>query len=49
MPSETKPTLTTSSVRLSELFTLPDLALVIYHLMFGKKQTKPGLRGIDPS
>ena len=28
-------------VRLSELFTLPDRALVIYHLMYGKKQTKP--------
>jgi predicted dithiol-disulfide oxidoreductase (DUF899 family) len=27
--------------RLSELFTTPDRALVIYHLMFGKKQTKP--------
>ena len=26
-------------VRLSELFTGPDRALVIYHLMFGKKQT----------
>jgi predicted dithiol-disulfide oxidoreductase (DUF899 family) len=29
------------TVRLSELFTLPDRALVIYHLMYGKKQTKP--------
>ena len=28
-------------VRLSELFTAPGSALVIYHLMFGKKQTKP--------
>jgi predicted dithiol-disulfide oxidoreductase (DUF899 family) len=28
-------------IRLSELFTAPDKALVIYHLMFGKKQTKP--------
>lgn len=28
-------------VRLSELFTAPDRALVIYHLMFGKNQTKP--------
>ncbi len=28
-------------VRLGELFTAPDRALVIYHLMFGKKQTKP--------
>ena len=27
--------------RLSELFTTPDRSLVIYHLMFGKKQTKP--------
>ena len=26
---------------LSELFTAPDRALVIYHLMFGKKQVKP--------
>ena len=31
----------TRSVRLSELFTLPDRALVIYHLMYGKKQAKP--------
>src|ERR1700693_2082650 len=29
------------TVRLSELFTLPDRALVIYHLMYGKKQTNP--------
>ena len=28
-------------VRLSELFTSPDRALVIYHLMFGKEQTVP--------
>src|SRR6202140_5196532 len=28
------------TVRLSELFTLNDRALVIYHLMFGKKQVK---------
>jgi len=28
-------------VRLSKLFTAPDRALVIYHLMFGKKQTVP--------
>ncbi len=28
-------------VRLSELFTMPDRALVIYHLMYGKKQVKP--------
>jgi predicted dithiol-disulfide oxidoreductase (DUF899 family) len=25
----------------SELFTAPDRPLVIYHFMFGKKQTKP--------
>ena len=29
------------SVRLSELFTAPDRPLVVYHLMYGKKQTKP--------
>jgi predicted dithiol-disulfide oxidoreductase (DUF899 family) len=29
------------SVRLSELFTGTDRPLVIYHLMFGKKQVKP--------
>jgi predicted dithiol-disulfide oxidoreductase (DUF899 family) len=28
-------------VRLSELFTAPARSLVIYHLMFGKKQTRP--------
>lgn len=28
-------------VRLSELFTAPDHSLVIYHLMYGKKNTKP--------
>ena len=28
-------------VRLSELFTSPDRSLVIYHLMYGKKQTTP--------
>src|ERR1700752_1000801 len=28
-------------VRLSELFTAPDRPVVIYHFMFGKKQTKP--------
>ena len=28
------------AVRLSELFTKPDRALVIYHFMFGKKQSK---------
>ena len=27
--------------RLSELFTTPDRSLVIYHLMYGKRQTKP--------
>jgi predicted dithiol-disulfide oxidoreductase (DUF899 family) len=29
------------NVRLSELFTKPDRSLVVYHLMFGKRQTKP--------
>ena len=29
------------NVRLSELFTAPDRSLVIYHFMFGKKQTSP--------
>ncbi len=29
------------TVRLSELFTAPDRALVIYQFMYGKKQTKP--------
>ena len=29
------------SVRLSELFTAPDRSLVIYHLMYGKRQTNP--------
>ncbi len=29
------------NVRLSELFTAPDRSLVIYHFMFGKKQTDP--------
>jgi predicted dithiol-disulfide oxidoreductase (DUF899 family) len=29
------------SVRLSELFTNPSRSLVIYHFMFGKKQSKP--------
>src|ERR1051326_9639327 len=28
-------------VRMSELFTAPDRSLVMYHLMFGKKQTTP--------
>jgi predicted dithiol-disulfide oxidoreductase (DUF899 family) len=28
-------------VRMSELFTSPDRPVVIYHFMFGKKQTKP--------
>jgi predicted dithiol-disulfide oxidoreductase (DUF899 family) len=31
----------TRKVRLSELFTSPDRSLVIYHLMYGKKQTTP--------
>jgi len=31
----------TESVRLSELFTGPNRSLVIYHFMYGKKQTKP--------
>ncbi|HEX4487358.1 MAG TPA: DUF899 family protein [Terriglobales bacterium] len=30
----------TRTVRLSELFTQPNRSLVIYHFMFGKKQTK---------
>jgi predicted dithiol-disulfide oxidoreductase (DUF899 family) len=29
------------AVRLSELFTAPDRALVVYHLMYGKLQTSP--------
>ena len=29
------------NVSLSELFTTPDRSLIIYHLMLGKKQTKP--------
>jgi predicted dithiol-disulfide oxidoreductase (DUF899 family) len=29
------------TVRLSELFTAPDRSLVVYHFMYGKKQTKP--------
>jgi predicted dithiol-disulfide oxidoreductase (DUF899 family) len=29
------------TVRLSELFTGPDRSVVIYHFMFGKRQTKP--------
>src|SRR6201988_3084636 len=29
------------TVRLSELFTAPDRSLVVYHLMYGKKQTNP--------
>src|SRR5688500_3413677 len=28
-------------VRLSELFTAPDRSLVVYHFMFGKKQSDP--------
>ncbi len=31
----------TKTVRLSELFTAPDRSLVIYQMMFGKKQTGP--------
>jgi predicted dithiol-disulfide oxidoreductase (DUF899 family) len=31
----------TRNVRLSELFTMPQRPLVIYHLMYGKKQTAP--------
>ena len=31
---------TVNRVRLSELFTAPNRSLVIYHFMFGKKQTK---------
>jgi predicted dithiol-disulfide oxidoreductase (DUF899 family) len=30
-----------STVRLSELFTAPDRALFVYHLMYGKAQTSP--------
>jgi len=30
-----------TKTRLSELFTAPDRSLVIYHFMFGKKQTTP--------
>lgn len=29
------------TVRLSQLFTQPERSLVIYHLMYGKRQTKP--------
>ncbi len=29
------------TVRLSELFTAPDRSLVVYHLMYGKKQINP--------
>ena len=29
------------TVSLSQLFTAPDRALVVYHLMYGKKQVKP--------
>jgi len=29
------------SLRLSELFTAPNRSLVIYHLMYGKRQSKP--------
>ena len=31
----------TRTVRLSELFTTPDRPVVIYHFMYGKKQTSP--------
>ncbi len=31
----------TRTVRLSELFTGPNRAVVIYHFMYGKKNTKP--------
>jgi len=31
----------TRTIRLSELFTAADRPLVIYHLMYGKRQTKP--------
>ena len=31
----------TRNVRLSDLFSAPNRSLVIYHLMYGKKQTKP--------
>jgi predicted dithiol-disulfide oxidoreductase (DUF899 family) len=30
-----------TTVRLSELFSAPDRALVVYHLMYGKRQTSP--------
>jgi predicted dithiol-disulfide oxidoreductase (DUF899 family) len=30
-----------STVRLSELFSAPDRALVVYHAMYGKRQTTP--------
>src|SRR5260370_26795939 len=31
----------TQTVRLSELFTMPDRALAIYHFMYGKQQGNP--------
>jgi len=31
----------TRTVRLSELFTAPGRSLVVYHFMYGKRQTKP--------
>src|SRR6266550_1351388 len=31
----------TRTVRLSDLFTGPDRSLVVYHFMYGKKQSKP--------
>jgi predicted dithiol-disulfide oxidoreductase (DUF899 family) len=41
-PAELNPGDTpTRKVRLSELFTAPDRSLVIYHFMYGKKQTDP--------
>src|SRR5436190_4071347 len=29
------------TIRLSELFTAPDRPVVVYHLMYGKRQTRP--------
>lgn len=46
-----------TTVRMSDLFTAPDRSLVVYHLMFGKKQTRPcpmctawidGFNGVAP-
>src|SRR5579872_5634169 len=45
------------TVRMSELFTAPDRPLVVYHFMYGKRQTKPcpmctawidGFNGVAP-